>query len=98
MPQLYNLDELRTSIDRLDNALCAILAERFSLTEKVGQHKAAAGLPAIDLEREKHQFEKITQLAQQYGLDPSFAEKILRLIIDEVVQNHKKISTGKTES
>ena len=34
-----NLGELRKSIDNLDTALVAILAERFRITERVGELK-----------------------------------------------------------
>lgn len=88
----HELDELRTSIDRLDNALVAILAERFQLTKKVGIYKAEHGLQPIDSARELAQFEKMTTLAQQYDLEPQFANKFLRQIIDEVVMNHKSIA------
>ena len=53
-----NLEELRASIDRIDNALCALLAERFAVTYKVGLYKAQTGAPAIDVEREERQFKK----------------------------------------
>lgn len=87
----YDLEELRISIDRLDNVICAVLAERFSLTEKVGLYKASKGIDPIDKDREKQQFAKVSVLATQYGLDPQFAQKVLRLIIDEVVVHHKAL-------
>lgn len=93
----YDLDELRISIDRLDNVICAVLAERFSLTEKVGLYKASHGLPPIDTAREERQFAKIATLANQYGLDPVFAQKVLRLIIDDVVVRHQAIQARSSQ-
>ena len=92
-----NLEELRASIDRIDNALCALLAERFAVTYKVGLYKAQTGAPAIDVEREERQFKKISALAEQYGLDPQFAIKFLRLTIDEVVKNHERLGVIKND-
>lgn len=92
-----DLESLRQSIDRLDTALFVILSERFSVTQKVGEYKASRALPAVDLARETQQFEKAAALAAQYGLDPTFAQKMLRLIIDEVVVNHTALAaTTKT--
>jgi chorismate mutase len=84
-----DIQSLRASLDRLDGALLYLLAERFQVTEKVGVYKVANGLPAVDPEREKQQFERMEELAGKAGLDPDFAQKMLRLIIDKVVEDHK---------
>lgn len=86
------LEELRALIDEIDTALCELLAARFGLTQQVGQYKADRGIPAVDPEREQRQFAKIMELAQQFGLDPDFAASFLRLIIDQVVVNHKTLA------
>jgi chorismate mutase len=41
---LKELLSLRQQIDRLDHALVLLLANRFALTQKVGELKASAGL------------------------------------------------------
>lgn len=87
----YNLDELRANLDRIDKELVRLLSERFSNTQKVGQYKKAHSLTPIDPVREALQFERIEKLALEAGLDPEFAKKFLRLIIDEVVKNHKAL-------
>jgi chorismate mutase len=38
----------RKSIDNIDAALIHMLAERFRITQAVGEYKAEAGLPASD--------------------------------------------------
>lgn len=91
-PHPDELEQLRSSIDQIDRALCELLATRFDLTQSVGEYKAKNGLPAVDSIREQQQFEKIAALAHQVGLNPEFAAKFLRLIIDEVIVNHKKIA------
>lgn len=92
MSEQPELELYRKSIDRLDNAICALIAERFNVTQKVGEYKAIHNLPAIDEVREKQQFEKISAIAEQYGLDGEFATKFLRIVIDEVVKNHREIA------
>jgi chorismate mutase len=86
-----DLNDLRESLDNIDNALIFLLAERFRVTQKIGIYKSEHGLPAVDEAREKAQFARVERLARDRGLNPEFAAKMLRLIIDEVVENHEAI-------
>ena len=88
------LGELRGSIDNIDAALIHILAERFKITKKVGRFKAEKGLPAGDPARERHQIARLRELAKTSDLDPDFAEKVLALIITEVIRHHEAIADG----
>ena len=81
---------LRGSIDNLDAALVHLLAERFKCTEQVGRLKARAGFPPADPNRESVQIERLRRLSDDAGLDPEFAEKILNVIIAEVIRNHRQ--------
>ena len=78
----------RESIDNIDAALVFMLAERFKITQAVGRHKAATGLPPADPGREERQVERLRKLAADAKLDPEFSEKFLRFIIDEVIRHH----------
>ena len=82
----------RASIDNIDAALVHLLAERFKITQDVGRHKAAVGLPASDPAREQDQIDRLRALAVEAGLDPSFSEKFLRFIVDEVIRHHHLIA------
>jgi chorismate mutase len=86
------LDRLRGSIDNLDTAIIALLAERFKITQQIGVLKAGRGLPPADPEREIRQISRLRQLAIQSNLDPEFAEKLLSFIIAEVVRHHEAIA------
>jgi chorismate mutase len=79
----------RKSIDNIDAALVHLLAERFKVTQAVGRHKAAAGLPPADPGREEAQIARLRRLAAEAELDPEFTEKFLRFIIDEVIRHHE---------
>ncbi len=93
---MHDLNDLRTSIDNIDAALLALLAERFRVTEKVGQYKKEHGLPAKDLAREKLQYARLAKLAKQANLDPAIAHKIWEQIISAVVTRHQEIAQSKS--
>lgn len=81
---------LREQIDALDQQLFAVLAERFKVTAQVGQLKKQYQLPAQDVVREAQQLEKTAKLIADAGLDTEFVLRLQRLILDEVVAQHKQ--------
>ena len=81
--------EYRSSIDNIDAALVHLLAERFKVTRRVGEYKAAVGMPPADLERAALPVQRLRALAENAGLDPLFSEKFLRFVIDEVIRHHE---------
>lgn len=85
---IEQLEDCRKSIDNLDSALIAILAERFRLTEKIGKTKANAGLEASDLEREQRQLEQFRQRAETHNLDVDVAVDIMTRIIHHAKDRH----------
>ena len=86
------LARLRGSIDNLVSALVCLLAERFKITQRVGELKAELGLPPADPQREAQQIERLRRLADEANLDPEFAEKFLTFIVSEVVRHHERIA------
>lgn len=82
---------LRNSIDNMDAALIHLLAERFKITQQVGQLKAAHGLPPADPMREAQQISRLRSLAEEARLDPEFAEKFLTFVVAEVVRHHETL-------
>ena len=88
------LDELarrRASIDNIDNALIHLLAERFKHTGAVGAMKATHELAVSDLSREDAQAARVRALAEKSGLDPEFAERFIRFLIEEVLEKHRAL-------
>ncbi len=88
------LAQFRRSIDNIDAALIHMLAERFRITQAVGQYKAESAMPPADPEREQEQIKRLRKLAEEAGLDPEFSEKFLRFVIDEVIHHHERIADG----
>lgn len=85
------LQQARATIDNIDAALVHILAERFRCTQNVGHIKARHHLPPADPKREAQQVARLRQLAEESGLDPAFAQKFLRFIVNEVIRHHEDI-------
>ena len=92
------LAAFRRSIDNIDAALIHMLAERFRITQAVGQYKAARDLPAADPAREAAQIARLRRLAEEARLDPEFGEKFLRFVIDEVIRHHDSAKKSHTSS
>lgn len=85
------LAEYRASIDNIDASLIFLMAERFKITEKVGNYKRDHGLRAASPDREQEQFRRMEKLAAEAGVDQEFMGKFLRFIIDEVIRRHERI-------
>ena len=64
-PVTAELRRLRASIDNMDAALVHLLAERFKITQQVGELKAAHGLPPADPAREAQQIARLRALAER---------------------------------
>jgi chorismate mutase len=80
----------RESIDRLDAILIYTLGERFKHTQAVGRLKAEHDLPPSDPTREATQIARLEDLSQRADLDPAFAKKLMRFVIDEVIRHHEQ--------
>jgi chorismate mutase len=86
------LSSYRQTIDNIDAALVHMLAERFRCTDEVGLLKAEQSLPPVDEGREKRQYARLRKLAQEAELDEHFFEKLMKFIINEVIQRHNHIA------
>jgi chorismate mutase len=83
---------LRASIDNIDSALVHLLAERFKMTQRVGELKAVGGLPPADPSRDRQQIDRLKGIASGAGLDPEFAEQFRNFIVSEVIRHHERIA------
>lgn len=89
--QLSQLDELRNKIDLLDGDIAKLLAERFSIVEKIGDLKADAKLPVLDNRREMEVLQR-TANATDDPLRKISLEKIFSVIMEQsrVLQSRPK--------
>jgi chorismate mutase len=88
------LASYRKSIDNIDAALIHMLAERFRITQAVGEYKAKMAMPPADPAREERQIKRLRNLAEDADLDPEFSEKFIRFVIEEVIRHHQRAQGG----
>jgi chorismate mutase len=91
---IEQLEDCRRSIDNLDSALIAILAERFRLTEKIGRVKVKGGFEPTDLKREQGQLEQFRKHASSHDLDVDVAVDIMTRIIDHAKNRHEVLQVA----
>ncbi len=88
---MKNLIAMRAEIDKVDEHLVALLAQRFQLTERVGLYKAEKALQAKDLVREANQFKRYASLAKQHDLSEAMVNRVFETIIQEVILRHNHL-------
>jgi chorismate mutase len=71
-----------------------MLAERFRITQAVGEYKARCKMPPADPGREQRQIARLRALAEAADLDPEFSEKFIRFVIEEVIRHHQRAAEG----
>lgn len=85
------LSEYRKQLDDIDGAIISLLAQRFEVTRQVGELKKSHHMPAQDPAREQRQMERIAVLASDVDLNIEMTRCVFRVIIDQVVAEHKII-------
>ncbi|HSD37038.1 MAG TPA: chorismate mutase [Rhodocyclaceae bacterium] len=91
---MTELEALRQEIDAIDARIVALIGERFACTDKVGYLKSAHQLPAVDAAREARQMARFETLAREQAIKPELVQRLFRLIVDEVVDKHKKLGAA----
>ena len=85
------LEELRLEIDKVDEEIIRLLANRFELTKSVGMIKSETGVNSLSPERERAQFKQFQELSDELNLSYPMVEKVFQAIRDQVLENHEKI-------
>ena len=78
-----DIKEIRQHLDRLDEALVLILAERQSLIPLVAEYKKRNNIDRYQPEREKEIISEKRKLAESKGLNPDLIESIIKSIIED---------------
>ncbi|MCQ2409602.1 MAG: chorismate mutase [Clostridia bacterium] len=75
------LEELRNTIDSIDESIAKLLSERFSTAEKIGCLKKESGIEITDQTREKEVIENAKSAVADKYKDST--ENVFKMIINE---------------
>ena len=76
------MTQIRAEIDRLDEELVRLFAERAGYIDRAAEIKAVADLPARIEVRVEDVVGNVRRHANTYGLPPELVEKLWRRLID----------------
>jgi isochorismate pyruvate lyase len=77
-----SMAQIRAEIDRLDEDLVRLFAERAGYIDRAAEIKATADLPARIEARVEEVVRNVRRHAGTYGLPPELVEKLWRRLID----------------
>ncbi len=97
-----DMSHVRVEIDRIDNALVDLIAERFGYVERAWQIKLGLKQEANVPWRNQQVVDKVRARAQEKGLPPDLAEALWRQMIGWFIQYEEEklkdeIGAGKGE-
>lgn len=90
------LDVLRKNLDKIDEQIIGLLAERQMNVDAIGSVKLNTKSPTRDYQREKQVIDNIVNYAISKNVDPEIAKQIFSLIIRTSLekQENQKINTS----
>ena len=81
-----NLDECRQKIDRIDEAIVALLSERAAAAREIGSLKAKAGLPVADRGREMEVLDRVSRPGES-----GISSEVVARIYGEILLESRRI-------
>ena len=88
------LESLRDRIDEIDDKIVELLSDRIGVAEDILEIKEGMGRGVRDKGREQKVVEKAREKAVEEGIDPEFAEDIIRLTISRTAGAEQELSGG----
>jgi chorismate mutase len=76
------LAKLRSQIEQIDQLIVQLVARRVRLARDTGVIKRAAGLPAVDPDREQAVLQRVGGLARAEGVSDADVRRLFALVID----------------
>ncbi|MGB0404010.1 MAG: chorismate mutase [Salibacteraceae bacterium] len=80
------LDELRVQIDKIDEDLLSTLASRFSLIQKIGEHKLENNIAVLQIERWNEILKSRSVLGNEFLIRPEFVKAMMELVHQESIK------------
>ena len=77
-----SMAQIRAEIDRLDEELVRLFADRAGYIDRAAEIKAAVDMPARIEDRVEQVVGNVRRHADTYGLPPELVEKLWRRLID----------------
>jgi len=91
--KIANLDRIRKAVDKIDGKILKLLNLRASKALLIGDEKKKAGLPVVDLKREKQIIERMIKMNNGPLSDEQVA-RLYKSIISSCRNLQKKIHEG----
>ncbi|MCW4008841.1 MAG: chorismate mutase [Candidatus Bathyarchaeota archaeon] len=79
---MEEIQQLRKSIDELDEQILLLLSKRVEICRSIGAVKRKHGLPIKDLPRENDVYARVRKKAEELGVDAAWVERIYQQIVN----------------
>jgi isochorismate pyruvate lyase len=89
--EIETVAEMRACIDAVDGALMALLAERWSFTERAAELKQREGLAAAAPSRVSAVLENVSSRAEAAGLPGEMVAAMWKIMIDEIIAREERV-------
>ncbi|MDE3053453.1 MAG: chorismate mutase [Gemmatimonadota bacterium] len=76
------LAKLRSQIEQIDQLIVRLVARRVQLARDTGVVKRAAGMPAVDPDREQAVLQRVGELARTEGVSDADVRRLFALVIE----------------
>src|SRR5262245_19306825 len=86
---MSDLDDLRESLDAIDDGIVDMLAQRQEAVRQVASLKGRTNAPLRDVLRETRQIARLAERARERGLDEMFIVRVFREIVDFSVRTQE---------
>ena len=83
------LDAPRKRIDAIDRSIISLLAQRISLSKKIGAIKRKAGAAVLDAKREMQVRRNVQAHAKSFGLSSEYTKGVFALILRNSRKNQR---------
>jgi isochorismate pyruvate lyase len=83
--------DIRAEIDRVDEELVRLFADRAAYIDRAGEIKAKLGLPARIMPRVEEVVANVRRHAAAHGLPPELVEKLWRRLIDWSIAREESV-------
>ena len=84
------LEQLREQLNRVDDDIVRLIAQRQSIVSQIGKTKRESGMATRDYTREKNVIDRARDKAAHSNLDPAIAEAVMNILISGSLQQQEQ--------